>query len=354
MRVEIAVDGFITDFGRLSARNVVSDANGKASVTYTAPAPVFGITSTVNVDILVTPSESDFGNATARSVTIHVVPTGIIGPPSSPFIPNFAPPTATVGNLATFDATVTGSSTTSAVATFVWDFGDNDSEVGQTVQHRFAEPGTYLVTLGLIDTLGRTNSVSKSVTVGQGTVPTADIIASPTSPAVGQTVNFSGAGSTAEPGHQIVDYSWNFGDGTLGSGQLVQHAYQASGEYTVTLKVTDEVGRKSVLKSFPITVGGTSSGGSGTTQASFSISPPNPTGKTGDSVLVLFDGSGSTASSGGSIVSYVWTFDSGGSATGQQTQRTFVAPGSYQVTLTVTDSKGKTNSKTQPFTVTGT
>src|SRR3954465_9506156 len=37
LRVAVAVDGFVTDFGRLSAKNLVTDTNGRASVTYTAP-----------------------------------------------------------------------------------------------------------------------------------------------------------------------------------------------------------------------------------------------------------------------------------------------------------------------------
>src|SRR4029453_10508130 len=43
LRVEIAVDGAITDFGSLSARNVVTDSTGRAFVTYTAPPtpPIF-------------------------------------------------------------------------------------------------------------------------------------------------------------------------------------------------------------------------------------------------------------------------------------------------------------------------
>src|SRR4051812_2285013 len=108
MRVEIAVDGAITDFGRLSARSLVTDANGRTSVTYTAPPAVLGITSDVVVQIGVTPSESDFGNSTTQFVKIRLVPPGIIGPPTSPFIPAFTVPNATVGNPATFAATVTG------------------------------------------------------------------------------------------------------------------------------------------------------------------------------------------------------------------------------------------------------
>jgi PKD repeat protein len=347
LRVDITVDGFITDFGRLSAKSVVTDNNGRASVTYTAPAPIQGISSTVNVDIAVTPSESDFANATSRFVTIRLVPSGVLPPPVSPFTPDFAPPTATIGNPATFTASSTGTSSTSQVATFVWDFGDGETAVGQTVTHTFDEAGTFLVTVALVDTLGRTSFVTKSVTVGQGALPTADIIASPSTPAVGQTVNFSGSGSTAEPGHRVVNFTWNFGDGTVGSGEFVQHAFTSAGTFTVTLRVTDDVGRTSTLKQATVLVGGGGPGGGGTAQANITMTPTAPTvGQT-----VTFDGTGSTASSGGTIVSYTWTFSTGGTATGQQTSRAFSTAGSVTATLTVTDSQGKTGTATRTFTV---
>ena len=37
MRAEITVNGIVTDFGSLSARNVVTDSTGRATVIYTAP-----------------------------------------------------------------------------------------------------------------------------------------------------------------------------------------------------------------------------------------------------------------------------------------------------------------------------
>jgi len=333
LRVEIAVDGFITDFGKLSARSVVTDNNGRATATYTAPAAVLGITSTVNVNILVTPSETDFSNATTRSVTIHVVPTGTIGPPTSPFVPTFSPPSATVGNPATFTASFSGTSTNASVATFVWDFGDGDTAVGPTVTHTFGDPGTYLVTLGLVDTLGRTNSFSTTVTVGQGTVPQASFSFLPSSPAVGQRVTFDASTSTVEAGHRITDYSWNFGDGTSGGGEQATHAYAAAGDYFVTLRVTDDAGRTSSVSRQTITVGGTKP------TASFTFTPSSPT--VGQSVS--FDGSSSTAPSGSTIASYAWTFDDGGTATGVNPSHTFAAAGSYQVSLVVTDSSGQTS-----------
>jgi PKD repeat protein len=52
---------------------------------------------------------------------------------------------------------------------------------------------------------------------------------------------------------------------------------------------------------------------------------------------IQFDGS---ASSGSSSLSYAWTFGDGTSATGARPVKTYAYPGSFTVTLTVTDSAG--------------
>src|SRR5205814_825690 len=119
--------------------------------------------------------------------------------------------------------------------------------------------------------------------------------------AVHQTVNFNASGSTAEVGHTITEYAWSFGDGSTGSGQFTTHSYESAGTYTVTLKVTDDVGRKSTLVSQSITVG------QGGPTASFTFSPSSPLTGT----PVNFDASASRASTGRTIVSYSWNFDDG-------------------------------------------
>ena len=54
----------------------------------------------------------------------------------------------------------------------------------------------------------------------------------------------------------------------------------------------------------------------------------------------------------GSIVSYVWDFGDGTAGTGQTTTHVYTAPGTYTVTLTVTDNGGATNSVSHTVTVT--
>jgi len=61
---------------------------------------------------------------------------------------------------------------------------------------------------------------------------------------------------------------------------------------------------------------------------------------------VRFDGNASH-SPNGAIVSYEWDFDDGGTASGVVVEHTFTEKGVYAVTLTVTDSAGKSASRTK-------
>lgn len=55
------------------------------------------------------------------------------------------------------------------------------------------------------------------------------------------TVNFDASESTDSDG-TIVEYTWNFGDGTEGTGMTVNHAFENSGSYIVVLTVYDDDG----------------------------------------------------------------------------------------------------------------
>lgn len=52
-------------------------------------------------------------------------------------------------------------------------------------------------------------------------------------------VFFDGFNSTDFEGY-LVDYGWDFGDGTLGNGETLAHTYEENGIYTITLTVTDD------------------------------------------------------------------------------------------------------------------
>ena len=72
--------------------------------------------------------------------------------------------------------------------------------------------------------------------------PVAVAVATPQSGAAPLTVTLDGTSSTDIDG-TIVDYAWDLGDGTMVSGQSVQHTYNDPGVYTATLTVTDDGGQ---------------------------------------------------------------------------------------------------------------
>ena len=71
--------------------------------------------------------------------------------------------------------------------------------------------------------------------------PTAVISAIPGEINEGESVSFSAEASSDRDG-EIVSYNWDFGDGDTGVGMNIEHTYYHSGQYNVTLTVTDNDG----------------------------------------------------------------------------------------------------------------
>ncbi|MDT8448801.1 MAG: PKD domain-containing protein [Wenzhouxiangellaceae bacterium] len=80
-------------------------------------------------------------------------------------------------------------------------------------------------------------SLVGSFDVASNTPPTASFSAS----ASGLVVDFD-ASASSDPDGSISSYSWDFGDGAVGSGVNASHSYAAAGSYTVTLTVMDNDG----------------------------------------------------------------------------------------------------------------
>jgi PKD domain len=76
----------------------------------------------------------------------------------------------------------------------------------------------------------------------------------------------------------------------------------------------------------------------------------NPTSATtGETIAV--DGTGSSDPDPGDTLSYLWSFDDGGSATGATAQHAFTTAGAHSATLTVTDPTGRTGTANVQVTV---
>jgi PKD repeat protein len=68
--------------------------------------------------------------------------------------------------------------------------------------------------------------------------PTSAFVYNPASPSVGATVHFNASSSHDSDGDQL-SYLWTFGEGSSATGLTPNHSYSQSGNFTVTLTVTD-------------------------------------------------------------------------------------------------------------------
>lgn len=173
-----------------------------------------------------------------------------------------------------------------------------------------------------------------------GIPPTADFSFSPSSPTTGDEVMFDASGST-DPDGNIVDFSWDLGDGTTATGPTVSHTYTSAGTFDVTLTVTDDDDNTATTTK-TVSVGDVNEAPT----AAFDLVTAQPSAAD----PVEFDG-GQSSDPDGMIASYEWQFGDGGTGTGQLVSHTYSVAADYVVQLTVTDSEGAMDSISRTVTV---
>ncbi|MBC7093918.1 PKD domain-containing protein [Candidatus Bipolaricaulota bacterium] len=127
-----------------------------------------------------------------------------------------------------------------ALTDFLWDFGDGSPVAsGREVDHTFDRAGEYMVTLVVVGPsgTGRATTVVRAL----NNPPTAAFTFYPQDPFEDEEVTFDGSGSS-DPDGDIVRWTWDFGDGATGDGEIVRHTFANPGQYLVVLTVTDSAG----------------------------------------------------------------------------------------------------------------
>ncbi|MFP4474496.1 MAG: PKD domain-containing protein [Desulfatibacillaceae bacterium] len=189
------------------------------------------------------------------------------------------------------------------VQSYQWDFdGDNIFDVIrdtlQTTSHTYSRAGTYMATLMISDPPhNATDSVEITV------YPATPVITANVSPTMGfppMDVSFTASATDADGAVSI--YQWDFdGDGAYDwngtANGNVTHTYSNVGDYTATVKVTDDEGMHAT-RSFPVSVGQAPPVAVADADVTRGYAP----------LTVNFEADGSY-DTGGSIVRYEWNFE---------------------------------------------
>jgi PKD repeat protein len=207
------------------------DFGDGASATGMSVVHKYGSASTFTATLSVT------DNHDSTSISTQDIKVENVRPP----VPHFtvSPPHGDPNTNFTFDGS--NSTDDGRVVKWEWIFGDGTGTNGRIVHHRFPDVKTYSVQLTVTDNDNVTATTSKDVDI-KGRAPLAAFSINPSSGDVSTTFTFDASASNDSDG-SIVNYVWDFGDGSGASGKVVQHKYASNGTRNVQLTVTDNDGQ---------------------------------------------------------------------------------------------------------------
>lgn len=215
---------------------------------------------------------------------------------------------------------------------YLWDFGKGGVAINNNakLEESYTNPGSYTISLRIINGTDTSEAFSKTIVLADG--PNANFHVDKTSGCVPLSIQFSDA-STAGDG-AITEYYWDFSTGQTATGSSVSHTYTLPGDYDVFYRVTDINGcsddykSNQLIKAFKIPTPNFSA------SERFACNPP---------LYVEF----TNLSQGSGSLNSTWTFGNGNTANTFEAATTYNNPGVYNVSLSVTDINGCTNSITK-------
>ncbi|MCF7830851.1 PKD domain-containing protein [Candidatus Gracilibacteria bacterium] len=176
---------------------------------------------------IVSADEKEYGAKQKVSVERAGVNAKVIAEPIAGVVPL----------IVSFDAS--GSSADKGeIVDFSWEFPDQEGSVnyGAKLSYEFRRVGTFPVKLRILTSNQESDEETVYVTVRAHPLK-ASFEAFP-SPGNGMNFQFDPRSSTGT----VVDYFWNFGDGSTSREFMPTHTYGVPGEYKVSLKITDSKG----------------------------------------------------------------------------------------------------------------
>jgi PKD repeat protein len=213
-----------------------------------------------------------------------------------------------------------------SILTYTWDLGDGTIAYSPTITHTYAKSGTYYPTLVVVDDEGAIGITSELVEV-VNVIPTAIAKADRLSIPEDDVINFEASSSSDTPTDlPLLQYAWDYGDGSKGVGIATSHVYSKMGTYQVVLTIMDDNGAVDASE-LTIEV-------QNLAPADIEI---NPVDTADQDEVVFFMGRVEETPSDIALLEYLWDFDDGSTGTGRNPTHAFTSPGHYSVSLKVTD-----------------
>lgn len=288
--------------------------------------------------IKLTVNDGDLDAEATVSITIHELP-----PQNNPPVAEIIEPedgaSFEVSESVFFDGSGSYDPDGDSIA-YGWDFGDDVTGTGETTTHSYTEDGTYTVTLTVNDgEYSDSDSIDIYIAPQGGTnQPPTAVITEPDNGdrhQINDTVAFDGTESS-DPDGDMLNYTWDFDDGTLGYGVQTTHKYTENGTYTIVLTVNDSklddsdsrvivIGDEVVVNTPPTAV----------------ISSPEMGQSFDVNEIVYCNGSDSfDLETDSEDLSYDWNFgDDSAHSTIANTTHQYTAEGMYIITLSVSDGE---------------
>ncbi len=227
--------------------------------------------------------------------------------------------------------------TTGSPSSWAWDFGDGMISVVPDPSHTFQQPGTYAVTLTVMNQGGTARYTLPVTVVEREIIPEPEFVTNTSSGLSPLAVQF-----TDRSVGNLTAWAWDFNnDGIIdNTEQDPICVYRIPGNYTVTLKGTNAFRTKTVTKTDIILVGSPG--------PVVMFAPNNTNGL--PPLAVRF-----TDLSEGKPAAWAWDFNDDGitDSTEQNATCVYNLPGNYTVTLHATNSSGSNTSSRLNLIMTG-
>ncbi len=292
----------------------------------------YAVAGTYTVKLTLTNSNgcSQMFTFTTTPVTVQPIP-----------VASFTSTTECYGINTTFNST-SSTVASGSITGWAWNFGNtasagNNTSTLQNPTHLFTAPGNYTVTLTVTTAAGCTNTVINQVTVHP--LPLVNFNSSSNSACAGSTITFN---STSTISSGSFTYGWrvsdnagvfNFAGAMVSANASLIQTFATAGTYNIRLYAQSANGCiDSATRTVTIFANPT---------AAIVVNPAS------NQICIYeaftFTSAGSLAGSG-TISTYAWTFGDGSTSTAANpAAKSYASPGTYTVTLTITNSNGCNN-----------